>query len=194
MARALGTTAGESQAEGLYRLGSHLTGPAGLLLTNRTPESVRASLASTRAADFARAGTVAGRDVVVPAGLVYSTGGEVPAADDVLAPSVLEPEFRRLGMPTRLDMGRVVLGSEPAGGSGSGTDQGYVICRRGDVLDARQTRLLRLLTICLAEFQVRIRACWTQATGEVEVMEEDETAEADAMEVEDEGEETGRDD
>lgn len=159
MARALGLTEDEAQADGLHRLARYVSGAVGLLLTSRPPAAVLAYLASLSPVDFARAGAVAGRTVVVPAGAVASTGGEVPAEHDVPASHTLEPELRRLGMPTRLVKGVVMLDTE------------YTICREGQVLDARQTRLLKLFSICLSEFRVRVRAYWSAAAGEVTVVE-----------------------
>ncbi len=166
----------EEQADGLHELTRYVTGTVGLLFTNRLePEAVVAGLAALRGADFAQAGATAPRDIEVPTGIVYSTGGQVPAADDVPAAAVLEPEFRRLGMPTRLHMGTVLLGNE----DGSGAVP-YVICREGQELDARQTRLLRLFSICLAEFTASVRAYWSADTGQVTEVEGPATGHVDA--------------
>jgi len=48
--------------------------------------------------------------------------------------------------------GRVVLGDE------SGQGEEYVVCKEGDVLDSRQTRLLKLFDVCLSEFKVKVLA------------------------------------
>lgn len=58
----------------------------------------------------------------------------------------LEPELRRVGVPTRLEKGKVVLENE------------YVVCREGEVLDSRQTRLLKLFGVATAEFRVQLVA------------------------------------
>ena len=136
-------------------------GSVGLILTNRPPAEIEAYFAALAPVDFARAGAVAPRGFTIPSGPLFSTGGEVPAEHDVPVPHSLEPELRRLGMPTRMVNGRVVLGDE------AGEGDSYTVCKEGDTLDSRQTRLLKLFSVCLSEFHVQMLAYWTAATGEV---------------------------
>ncbi|EPE10349.1 mrna turnover protein 4 [Ophiostoma piceae UAMH 11346] len=174
MARALGTTPEDALAEGIDRLAArYLQGVVGLLFTNRKPADVRSYLESLSPVDFARAGTVSDRDVVIPRGVLHSTGGLVPEADDVPIGVALEPELRRLGMPVRLLRGKVVLEEAPVNEEGHVNDaaDGYVICRKGQTLDARQTRLLRLFGICLSEFRIGVLAYWSSATSSVTELE-----------------------
>lgn len=108
---------------------------------------------------------------------MYSTGGEVPAEHDVPVSHTLEPELRRLGVPTRMVKGKVVLGGDE---SGEGSE-GYTVCREGDVLDSRQTRLLKLFSVCMSEFRVQLLAYWSASSGEVtELSKRDEAAAAAA--------------
>ncbi|OAA54139.1 60S acidic ribosomal protein [Niveomyces insectorum RCEF 264] len=190
MARALGTAPEDALAPGIDGLAArYFHGSVGLLCSNTAPADVEAALAAIHPVDFARAGTVAPRAVVVPRGVLYSSAGTVPSEDDVPVSLALEPELRRLGMPTRLLNGKVVLEAAPEAaaatteetdgqttseedntGSGSSSHfskDGYVICRAGQTLDSRQSRLLRLFSICLSEFSVEVLAYWTAATGEV---------------------------
>jgi ribosomal protein L10 len=156
MAKSLGQTPSEATADGIDGLAAHLSGAVGLLFTNRDPEQVLAYFHSLSPVDFARAGAVASRDFVVPAGRVYATGGEVPPEHDVPMEHSVEPELRRLGMPTRMVKGKVVLGGLDEDGQGEG--EGYAVCKEGDVLDSRQTRLLKLFGVCLSEFRVKVLA------------------------------------
>ncbi|KAK1835217.1 mRNA turnover and ribosome assembly protein [Podospora conica] len=178
-ARALGATPEESQADGIHRLTRYLSGSVGLLFTDRAPESIISYFSTLTQVDFARAGTRATRTVVVPPGPLMSTGGEVPAEDDVPVAHTLEPEFRKLGLPTRMVSGKVVLGADEETGAG------YTVCREGEVLDSRQTRVLKLFSICTAEFRVQLMAYWTKETGEVtelaEPVEGAAAAEGDEM-------------
>jgi hypothetical protein len=153
MSKALGQTPDEAQAEGLESLSGYLSGTVGLLFTNREPSSITAYFSTLSPVDFARAGTASPRTFIVPPGVVYATAGEVPQEYDVPLEHSIEPELRRLGVPTRMVKGRVVLGEEDGGGS-----EGYVVCREGDTLDSRQTRLLKLFGVCLSEFRVKVLA------------------------------------
>ncbi|CAK7240192.1 MAG: mRNA turnover and ribosome assembly protein [Sporothrix thermara] len=172
MARALGTAPEDAMAPGIDRLASrYLRGSVGVLFSNRKPDDITAYLEALCPVDFARAGTVASRDVVIPRGPLYSTGGNVAADNDVPIAISLEPELRRLGMPVRLLRGKVVLEEAPesdeANADTDAAAEGYVVCRAGQTLDGRQTRLLRLFSICLSEFRIEVLAYWTAASGEV---------------------------
>lgn len=168
MARALGHGPEDSYADNIYKLTPFLRGTVGLLFTNRPPTQLLTLLENLAAdkVDFARAGATATRDFVVPYGTVHATGGEVPAEYDVPLGHTLEPELRRLGVPVRMVKGRVVLEEGPEGGDAN-PDGGYVVCREGDVLDSRQTRLLKLFSVCLSEFKIKVLAYWSAATSEV---------------------------
>lgn len=152
MSRALGQTPEDATADGIHKLSNHLTGNVALLFTNRPAAEITTYFGSFSPVDFARAGAVASRDFVIPTGVVYATGGAVPAEHDVPLGHTIEPELRRLGVPTRMVRGKVVLGEETGGG------EGYTVCKEGQVLDSRQTRLLKLFDQCLSEFRVKILA------------------------------------
>ncbi|KAI4861620.1 mRNA turnover protein 4 [Hypoxylon rubiginosum] len=172
MARALGHGPEDSYADNIYKLTPYLHGTVGLIFTNQQPEQLLPFLENLAAdkVDFARAGATATRDFIVPYGTVSATGGEVPAEHDVPIGHTLEPELRRLGMPVRMVKGRVVLEEGPEGGDAG---EGYVVCREGDVLDSRQTRLLKLFSVCLSEFKIKVLAYWSAATSEVTAVDPD---------------------
>ena len=73
----------------------------------------------------------------------------------------IEPTLRKLGVPTRLVKGKVELEGE------------YVICQQGDVLGARETNLLKMFGVTVAEFGVEVRAWWSAATGQVTLVGEE---------------------
>lgn len=161
MAKALGQTPEEAVAEGTEGLSKYLSGNVGLVLSNRPAQEILDYFSSLSLVDFARAGVTASRTFSIPTGVVYATAGEVPAEHDVPLEHTLEPELRRLGVPTRMVKGKVVLGDE------TGEGEEYTVCKEGEVLDSRQTRLLKMFGVCLSEFRVQIVAFWTAATGEV---------------------------
>lgn len=92
----------------------------------------------------------------------------------------VEPTLRKLGVPTRLMKGRVLLD----------TDDGWTVCRKGEVLGSGQSSLLKMFGVQLAEFRVRVVAWYERETGEVRVVEgegekgEDGVDVDEAMEVE----------
>lgn len=64
--------------------------------------------------------------------------------------------------------GKVCLGGDE---TGEGSVAGYTICKEGEVLDSRQTRLLKLFSVCMSEFRVGLLAYWSAASGEVTELE-----------------------
>lgn len=146
MAKALGSTPEDEYQPSTHLLSKFLVGNVGLLFTNREPNSITEYFSSLSKTDFARAGTVATREFVVPAGIVYSMGGEMAAEEDVPMTHSLEPELRKLNMPTTLTKGKITLQNP------------YTVCREGEVLDSRQTRLLKLFGVATAEFTVQLLA------------------------------------
>lgn len=73
-------------------------------------------------------------------------GGEIPAENDVPMAHSLEPELRRLNVPTTLTKGKITL------------ENPYCVCNEGEVLDSRQTRLLKLFGVATADFTVQLVA------------------------------------
>ena len=121
MAAALGTTPETACAPNLDRLAPYLTGGVGLLFTSRDPQAVTDYFSSFHPRDYARAGTVSPRSFIIPNGIVYSCGGEVPACEDEPLSHTVETTLRKLGVPTKLVKGRVMLEMEG----------GYPVCKAG---------------------------------------------------------------
>ena len=161
MAKALGTSEASEHLPGLSQLSPYLKGDVGLLCTPRTPEEVLGYFETYSQTDFARAGIPATYTFTVPAGVVYSRGGEVPPEEDVQVPHSVEPQLRKWGMPTRLDKGRIMLESE------------YTVCKEGEVLNSHQTALLKIFGVAMAEFRVRVLAYWNSDGGTVTKVDEE---------------------
>ncbi|TVY47080.1 Ribosome assembly factor [Lachnellula occidentalis] len=163
MAKALGSTPEDEYQPNTRLLAPYLVGNVGLLFTNREPDSITEYFAGIAKTDFARAGTEATRTFTVPAGTVYSRGGDIAEEQDVPMAHSLEPELRKLNMPTSLVKGKITLQNE------------FTVCKEGDALDSRQTRLLKLFGVATADFTVQLSAYWSAATNEItkiEAMEE----------------------
>ncbi|KAI5294878.1 mRNA turnover and ribosome assembly protein [Ascosphaera acerosa] len=161
MALALGATPETACAPNLEKLNSFMTGAVGLLFTNRDPQAVLSHLATFRPLDFARAGDVATRDFTIPNGVVYAQAGEVAPEHDQPLSHTIEPQLRKLGVPTRLVKGKVTLEM----------DGGYPVCKAGKTLDSRQTTLLKMFGVRMAEFRVAIKAQWDREGGKVTVLQ-----------------------
>lgn len=146
MARAMGTTPASEVQPGLHTLASHLTGQTGLIFSSRTPDELLEALADLSSGAYARAGTVASRDFVIPAGVVYTRGGEVPVKDDVKVTAMQEVHLRAQGVPTRMEKGNVVL------------DEDYTVCKKGETISGGQSSVLKFFGVEVAEFRVRIKA------------------------------------
>jgi mRNA turnover protein 4 len=163
MAKALGQTPAEEHLPGLSALAPYLAGNVGLFFTNRDPKDVLEYFAAYTQTDFARAGITATQTFTVPAGVVYSRGGELAADDDVPLPHSQEITVRKWGMPTKLEKGKVML------------EAPYTVCTEGQVLNSHQTALLKMFGVAMAEFKVDMKAYYSTATEsvtEVDAMEE----------------------
>ena len=79
--------------------------------------------------------------------------------DDVPMQHSVEPHLRKLGLPTRLDKGKIML------------DGDFVVCKEGEVLGSGQASLLKLFGVAMAEFGVEVKVVWEKETGRVEVFE-----------------------
>ena len=161
MLHALGSTAETSHLLGTHLLAPYLTGEVGLLFTSRPPADIESYFANYAALDYARAGAMAPRGFVIPRGELRTHFG-VEGGEDDPVPISLEPQLRKLGVPTRLVKGKVTLEEVE-----DGNEDGYVVCRAGEVLDSRQTTLLKIFGIRMAEFSVSPKAVWEKSTGTV---------------------------
>lgn len=142
-------------------------GDVGLLLTSHPPNVVTEWFESFIKTDFPRAGTVAPITFTIPAGTIYSRGGQVDIEDDSPLPHSLEPTLRQLGMPTRLQKGIINLDSE------------YTVCKEGDLLDSKQTRLLKQFGIACAEFKINLVGYWNKTNGDVQALNQDGVMDVD---------------
>lgn len=138
------------------------------MFTNRGVGEIERYFAGFRSLDYARAGTKAGRGFTIPRGELRTMFG-VERGEDDLVPMAVEPTLRKLGVPTRIVKGRVVL-EESGDPEGMQQEDGYVVCREGETLDSRQTTLLKIFGIRMAEFRVSLKAVWEKAGGMVKEM------------------------
>ncbi|XP_003745888.1 mRNA turnover protein 4 homolog [Galendromus occidentalis] len=133
---ALGRNAENEIADNIHKVSERLLGQCGLLLTSQPEEEVLAWFEDFREADFARAGFVATETVVL----------KENDLDDF--PHSMEPQFRRLGLPTRLVRGKIQLTNE------------FTVCNEGDVLTPEMADVLKHKGIQMAEFHITLECVW----------------------------------
>src|SRR3984957_19894160 len=175
MAKALGTSAEEENRLGLHKLAQvrlfspirsdcltvepqRIKGQVGLFFTDTEPQEVVEWFADFQQPDFARAGNVASRTVILPAGPVMQHYSDPPEP----FPHNEEPQLRKLGLRTTMNRGVPTL-STP-----------HKLCEEGQTLSAEQAQLLKLVGHKMVVFRVRLIARWSAASGEVEQIESEE--------------------
>ncbi|KAG7088323.1 hypothetical protein E1B28_012332 [Marasmius oreades] len=155
MAKALGTTPEEEHRMGIHKLAKQLEGEVGLLFTDTEPQEVIDWFADFHPPDFARAGNVASRTVVLPAGPVMQHHSDPPEP----FPHNEEPQLRKLGLSTKMNRGVPTL------------EIPHNLCEKGKPLTAEQAQLLKLIGEKMVVFRVGLIARWDAATGEVTTLD-----------------------
>lgn len=171
MTVALGRNAETACVAGVQKLAPYITGEVGLLMTDRAQEEVRAYFEGFSEVDYARAGAVASQSFTVPHGELRTAYGVEGGEEDPL-PLAIEPTLRRLGVPTRIVKGKVCLEEKPEGVpvpdmDVDGEEEGYRVCKEGETLDSRQTSILKIFGVRMAEFKMDLRAVFDKETAEV---------------------------
>ena len=146
-----------SSASAFDSLTPYLTGPTAMLFSQSPPDAILPILEAFSPLAYARAGQPASRTFTLPTGRLYSLGGQIPVEDDVPVTVQQEVNLRKLGLPTRVEKGKVFLENE------------FEVCKEGDVLGSAQTSVLKAFGVQMAEFRVRCRVWWEKETGRVKV-------------------------
>ncbi|EXJ84098.1 hypothetical protein A1O3_04765 [Capronia epimyces CBS 606.96] len=155
----LGQTQETECVPGVSALRPYVKGEVGLLFTDREPKEVEEYFEDFLAEDYARSGSVATREIRIPPGPIYTRYGVEGGEDDPL-PVQIEPTLRKLGIPTRLHKGTIVLEEQPDGSMEE--EEGYLVCREGDTLDSRQTSILKILGVRMSEFRIELKAVYSK--------------------------------
>jgi len=144
---ALGRTPEEEYKDSLRHVAKRITGGSvGLLFTSRPHRDVENYFATLVEPDFARAGSVAKREVTIS------------GADLQGVPVSMVEQFRKLGMPADIKDGRVVLRD--------GRNE-YRICKEGETLSAEKCKLLVHFGVKLSEFRVLLVCRWSDGDFEL---------------------------
>ena len=147
---ALGRTPEEEYADNLRHVAKRITGGSvGLLFTSKPTNEVESYFDNMIEPDFARAGAVATREVII--------------SNDTLSyyPVSMMEQFRKLGMPVEIKLGKVILRN--------GSSDGYRICKQGEVLSAEKCKLLTHFDQKLTNFKVDLVCRWSN--GQFDMLE-----------------------
>eukprot|EP00536_Pseudo-nitzschia_multiseries_P007920 jgi/Psemu1/256694/estExt_Genewise1Plus.C_1920007 len=145
---ALGKTPEDEYADNLRHVSSEISESVGLLFTSRNRKGVEQYFEDLCEPDFARAGSIAPRDVVIT--------NEMLANHPV---SMMEQQFRKQGLPVRIDNGTIVLLD--------GKTE-HKLCKKGETLSPEKCKALSHFGIKLSEFRVKLVCYWSAKTGEFE--------------------------
>lgn len=141
MAIALGLDESSELMTSAAKVAKSLTGNVGILFSNQDKETITSIFDQSNELDYARTGNRSTMTVVIeadPSGLRNYENGTP------LSPT-LEVQLRKAGMPTKLRGGSILLNSSQ-----------YQICRQGEKLNVDQTRILKIMGIRMAPFEICI--------------------------------------
>ncbi|CAB3405490.1 unnamed protein product [Caenorhabditis bovis] len=138
---ALGKHKSDEYANGLHKASNDLKGQCGLMFTNLSKEEVLKELSANAEEDFARVGDIATETVVLPEG---------PLTQFAFS---MEPQLRKLGLPTKLDKGVITL------------YQSYEVCKEGEPLTVEQAKILKHFDIKMAQFRLIFKGHWSKQNG-----------------------------
>ncbi|BAO39355.1 mRNA turnover protein 4 [Kluyveromyces marxianus] len=157
LVKALGEKPEEEYKENLAKLCKECSGLTGLLFTNEAVDVVEDYFKAYTRADFSRPKSKAPLTFTIPAGIVYSRGGQIPEEDDVPMVHSLEPTLRnKFKIPTKIKNGKITLESP------------FLVCEKGKTLDVTQALILKQFGIAAAEFKVKVAAYYDNESSSVE--------------------------
>lgn len=136
---ALGRTPEEEYGENLRAMTKYVTGSVGLLVTSKPRDEVQEYFANLQEDDFARAGSLSPREVIVTNEMLYNF------------PVSMIDLFRKLGMPVEVNTGKIVL---------TGGKKEYVVCKQGQTLSVEACKILFQFGIKVSEFTLKLVCCW----------------------------------
>lgn len=137
---ALGRTPEDEYADNLRHVSKEITESVGLLFTSRPRSEVEEYFANFVEPDFARSGFVSPRDVFITNEMLFNH----PV-------SMVEQQFRKQGVPVKVDNGRIVLLD--------GLTE-YRLCKEGETLTPEKCKALTHFGIKLSEFKVKLLCHW----------------------------------
>lgn len=157
LVKALGEKPEEEYKEKLSKLCKHCSGLTGLLFTNESVETVEDYFKAYSRSDFSRPKSKAPLTFTIPAGIVYSRGGQIPQEEDVPMIHSLEPTLRnKFKIPTKIKAGKITIESP------------FLVCEKGKTLDVTQALILKQFGIAESQFKVKLAAYYDNESSTVE--------------------------
>ncbi|XP_029167861.1 mRNA turnover protein 4 homolog [Nylanderia fulva] len=146
IALGLGKSQETEVADGIHKLANaiknhSMKGQCGLLFTNRSKKEVMEWTEEYEEMEFARSGFVTPHTIELPEGPLSQFQ------------HTMEPQLRKLGLPTSLQKGVITL-TKP-----------FKICQKNDVLTPEQAQILKLLDKPLAVFKLLLLGVYTKKHG-----------------------------
>eukprot|EP01053_Blabericola_migrator_P005577 Blabericola_migrator_1__5576@NODE_2839_length_2296_cov_30_711978_g1781_i0_p2_GENE_NODE_2839_length_2296_cov_30_711978_g1781_i0NODE_2839_length_2296_cov_30_711978_g1781_i0_p2_ORF_typecomplete_len231_score48_30RL10P_insert/PF17777_1/6_2e20Ribosomal_L10/PF00466_20/6_8e16_NODE_2839_length_2296_cov_30_711978_g1781_i09521644 len=149
---ALGQNPESAVEDNIWKLAALATGDCALLATDDSIKVVKEKLAEHSATRYALPGTVATKTITL------SAGGEALES----FPHSVETTLRKLGLPTVLKDGRILLVGD------------YTVCKEGQPLSVNASKILRQLghrlgnpEYQMGEFRVNLKGSWDRKTKKV---------------------------
>lgn len=144
---ALGRTPEDEYSDNLHKLSKDLSGSVGILCTNQKAEDVEKYFAQLSVEDFARAGAISPKTVLLTQEQVETH------------PVSMIELFRKLGLPVEVKVGRVAF----IGGRAD-----WEVCKEGKELSVEQCKVLVHMGVKLAAFKIGLACRWEKEEGSVE--------------------------
>ena len=124
--------------ENLHEITKRLVGQVVLMFTNESQEQVEKWFANYSEKEYARSGNTATATFTIPEGPL----------DENTYPASMEPNLRKLGIPTSLVKGVVHV------------TQDHEVCKEGDTLTPEQCTVLERFYQTQVEFRMDLRCVW----------------------------------
>jgi mRNA turnover protein 4 len=143
---ALGRSSEDEYSDSLHQISKILSGSVGILCTSRSPKDVESYFAELAVEDFARAGQVAPKTVMLSKSQIETH------------PVSMVEQFRKLGLPVEVKNGRVAF---------VGGREEWEVCNEGNELTVEQCKILVHMGLKLAVFRIELLSKWEKDGGTV---------------------------
>ncbi|QLG72654.1 hypothetical protein HG535_0D03620 [Zygotorulaspora mrakii] len=154
--KALGSKREDEYKENLHLLAKDCAGVTGLLFTDESSQTVEDYFKTYSRSDYSRPNSRAPLTFTIPAGIIYSRGGQIPLEEDVPMVHSLEPTLRnKFLIPTKIKAGKITL------------ETPFTVCEKGEKLDVRKALILKQFGIADSQFKVKVASYYDTESSDV---------------------------